>query len=107
MLFRSQDCVGKNRAIFEERRNVLCAGLSSLGWEFPKPKATFYLWVPVPKGETSSSFTEKLLEKCGILVVPGNGYGPSGEGYVRFAITISKERISEAINRLKKHGITY
>lgn len=102
-----QDCIEKNRAIFEERRNVLYDGLTSLGWKFAKPKATFYVWVPVPKGETSSSFTGKLLEKCGILVVPGSGYGPSGEGYVRLAITIPKERIAEAINRLKKHGIKY
>ncbi|MFC1637644.1 ATPase, T2SS/T4P/T4SS family [Candidatus Margulisiibacteriota bacterium] len=68
---------------------------------------TLYMWVPVPKEETSASFTEKLLEKAGILVVPGNGYGPSGEGYVRFAITIPKERIAEAIERMKQQGIAY
>ncbi len=102
-----QDCVDENNKIFEERRNVLFDGLASLGWKFEKPKATFYMWVPTPKGETSASFTEKLLEKCGILVVPGNGYGPSGEGYVRFAITLPKERIAEAIERMKKHGIKY
>ncbi len=103
----SQKCVEENRAVFEERRNVLYDGLVSLGWKFEKPKATFYVWVPVPKGETSSSFTEKLLEKCGILVVPGNGYGPSGEGYVRFAITLPKERIAEAIERMKKKKIKF
>lgn len=102
-----QECVQETNKIFEERRNVLYDGLASLGWKFDKPKATFYMWVPTPKGETSASFTEKLLEKCGILVVPGNGYGPSGEGYVRFAITIPKERISEAIDRLKKNAIKY
>ena len=98
----SQECVEENNRIFEERRNILYDGLSSLGFKFEKPKATFYMWVPVPKGETSSSFTEKLLEKCGILVVPGSGYGPSGEGYVRFAITLPKDRIAEALQRLKK-----
>jgi LL-diaminopimelate aminotransferase len=102
-----QDCVEKNNRVFEERRNVLYEGLASLGWKFDKPKATFYMWVPVPKGETSSSFTEKLLEKCGILAIPGNGYGPAGEGYVRFAITLPKERIAEAIERMKKQGIKY
>lgn len=101
----SQDCVKENNKIFEERRNVLIEGLNSLGWSLEKPKATFYMWVPVPKGETSTSFTEKLLDKAGILVVPGNGYGTSGEGYVRFAITIPKERILEAIERMKKEGI--
>ncbi|MFC1571692.1 LL-diaminopimelate aminotransferase [Candidatus Margulisiibacteriota bacterium] len=97
-----QDCVEENNKIFGERAKVLVDGLNSLGWKLPQPKATFYVWVPVPKGETSSSFTEKLLDKCGILVVPGSGYGPSGEGYVRFAITIPKERIAEAIERMKK-----
>jgi LL-diaminopimelate aminotransferase len=65
------------------------------------------MWVPVPKGETSASFAEKLLEQCGILVVPGNGYGPSGEGYVRFATTIPKERIVEAIKRMREKGISF
>lgn len=101
-----QQCVEDNRQVFEERRNVLIDGLNSLGWKMARPQATFYMWVPVPKGETSASFTEKLLDKCGILVVPGSGYGPSGEGYVRFAITLPKERIAEAIQRLKKAGIS-
>jgi len=100
-----QESVDKNRKIFEERRNVLIDGLNSLGWQLEKPKATFYMWVPVPKGESSASFAEKLLEKCGILVVPGSGYGPSGEGYVRLAITLPKERIAEAIGRMKEAGI--
>lgn len=105
-LSASQDAVVANAKIFAERRDVLVDGLNSLGWKLNKPKATFYVWVPVPKGETSASFTEKLLDKCGILVVPGNGYGPSGEGYVRFAITLPKERIAKAIERLKEAGIT-
>jgi len=100
-----QDCVNENRKVFEERRNVLIDGLNSLGWKLERPKATFYMWVPVPKGETSSSFTEKLLLKCGILVVPGSGYGAAGEGYVRMAITISKERITEAIKRMKNANL--
>jgi LL-diaminopimelate aminotransferase len=103
----SQICVEENRQVFAERRNVLIDGLNSLGWKLEKPKATFYMWIPVPKGETSASFTEKLLAKCGILVVPGSGYGPSGEGYIRMAITIPKERIAEAIKRLQKNGIRF
>ena len=103
----SQKCVEENNKIFEERRDILINGLNSLGWKLEKPRATFYVWVPVPKGETSSSFTEKLLDKAGILVVPGNGYGPSGEGYVRFAITLSKERIYFAIQRMKDADICF
>jgi LL-diaminopimelate aminotransferase len=103
----SQACVAENNQLFEERRNVLIDGLNSLGWKMERPKATFYMWVPVPKGETSASFTGKLLEKCAILVVPGNGYGENGEGYVRFAITLPKERIAEAIERMKKAGVKF
>lgn len=97
-----QKCVEDNNQVFEERAYTLVDGLNSLGWKMEKPKATFYVWVPVPKGETSRSFTEILLDKCGILVVPGSGYGNAGEGYVRFAITLPRERIAEAIGRLKK-----
>ncbi|MEA3493949.1 MAG: LL-diaminopimelate aminotransferase [Candidatus Margulisiibacteriota bacterium] len=100
-----QQCIAENNKIFEERRNVLVDGLNSLGWKLNKPKATFYIWAPVPKDETSASFAEKLLEKCGILTVPGSGYGSFGEGYVRFAITIPKERIKEAIKRMKDANI--
>lgn len=103
----SQECVEQNNKIFEERRNVLINGLNSLGWKLEKPKATFYNWIPVPKGETSASFTEKLLSKCAIMVVPGNGYGKSGEGYVRMAITLPKERIREAIQRMEQAGIRF
>lgn len=102
-----QDDVAANRQIYEERRDVLIDGLNSLGWRLEKPKATFYMWVPVPKGQTSASFTEKLLEKCGLLVVPGPGYGSAGEGYVRMAITLPKERIAEAIQRMKKEKILF
>jgi LL-diaminopimelate aminotransferase len=102
-----QACVKENNKVFQERRNVLIDGLNSLGWKLEKPKATFYMWVPVPKGETSASFTEKLLDKCGILVVPGSGYGTCGEGYVRFAITLPKERIKKAIERMKKTAIRF
>lgn len=102
-----QDCVKANNKIFEERRNILIDGLHSLGWKMEKPKATFYMWIPIPKGETSASFTEKLLDKCGILVVPGSGYGSSGEGYVRMAITLPKERIVEAIERMRTNGIAF
>jgi LL-diaminopimelate aminotransferase len=101
----SQNCVEENRKVFEERRNVLIDGLNSLGWKLERPKATFYMWVPVPGGETSASFAEKLLERCGILVVPGSGYGAAGEGYVRMAITIPKERITEAIKRMKNASL--
>ncbi len=85
----------------------MVAGLNQLGWQLEKPKATFYVWAPVPKGYTSEAFTMMLLDTTGILVVPGNGYGSAGEGYFRISITTPTERLIEAMKRLKDHGIRY
>ena len=87
--------------IYEERRDVLIEGLRSLGWNVEKPKATFYVWFKVPSGYTSASFAKELLEKCDIVATPGNGFGQSGEGYARMALTVDKKRIKEAVERIK------
>ncbi len=92
------------RAIYQERRDVLVAGLRNLGLEFDMPSATFYVWIEVPKGYTSASFTAHLLEKAGIVTTPGNGFGSPGEGYIRMALTTTKERLAEAVDRLKHIG---
>ncbi len=92
------------RAIYQERRDVLVAGLKNLGLEFETPSATFYVWIEVPKGYTSASFTAHLLEKAGIVTTPGNGFGAPGEGYIRMALTTTKERLAEAVDRLKQIG---
>ena len=92
------------RAIYQERRDVLVAGLRNLGLEFDVPSATFYVWIEVPKGYTSASFTAHLLEKAGIVTTPGNGFGAPGEGYIRMALTTTKERLAEAVDRLKQIG---
>lgn len=89
------------RKNYLERRDVLYNGLKKLGMIATKPKATFYLWAKVPSNFNSMAFTTYVLEKAGVLATPGNGFGESGEGYVRFALTASKERISEAVERLK------
>ncbi|MBE3572548.1 MAG: LL-diaminopimelate aminotransferase [Moorella humiferrea] len=96
-----QDNLDEVRRIYQERRDIIVDGLNSLGWRLEKPKATFYVWAPVPKGYTSASFAEMVLEKAGVIITPGNGYGNHGEGYFRIALTISKERMQEAIERLK------
>lgn len=90
------------RALYQERRDVLISGLNSLGWGAIRPKATFYFWVKVPKKTDSIKFSGLLLEKADIIVTPGVGFGKYGEGYIRMALTVPKERISEAIARLKK-----
>ena len=68
-----------------------------------QPQATFYIWAPVPKGFDSASFAEYVLDKAGIVITPGSGYGPSGEGYFRISLTIAEERVAEAAQRLREH----
>ena len=94
----------KNIKIYEERRNVLVDGMKSLGWNVRSPRATFYVWAPVPPGYTSSEIAMKFLQDTGIVVTPGNGFGKNGEGYFRMAITVPKERIQQALDRVKKMG---
>ncbi len=95
----SQDCVKEACAIYQERRDVLIAGLRDLGFDVPSPKATFYIWVPV---KDCMAFSSKLLNEAGIVATPGIGFGSSGEGYVRFAITRPVARIQEAIGRMRR-----
>jgi len=92
------------RTIYQERRDTLIPGLKQLGLEVDAPPAAFYIWVTVPKGYTSTSFTAHLLEKAGIVTTPGNGFGAPGEGYVRMTVCTTKERLAEAVERIKKAG---
>ncbi|MBW1985604.1 MAG: LL-diaminopimelate aminotransferase [Deltaproteobacteria bacterium] len=90
--------------IYQERRDILVKGLQKLGYEVDLPKATFYVWLPVPRGLTSAQFTAHLLDHAGIVTTPGNGFGAPGEGYVRLALTVDKARIEEALVRLARLG---
>ena len=92
------------RGIYQERRDTLVPGLKKLGLEVDPPPAAFYIWVTVPKGYTSASFTAHLLEKAGIVTTPGNGFGAPGEGYIRMTVCTTKERLAEAVERIKKAG---
>ncbi|CUS35447.1 LL-diaminopimelate aminotransferase [Candidatus Nitrospira nitrificans] len=92
------------RTIYQERRDTLIPGLKQLGLEVDAPPAAFYIWVTVPKGYTSASFTAHLLEKAGIVTTPGNGFGAPGEGYIRMTVCTTKERLAEAVERIKKVG---
>ncbi|MCS6830086.1 MAG: LL-diaminopimelate aminotransferase [Armatimonadota bacterium] len=93
--------------LYQKRRDILVEGLQSIGWDVQKPKATFYVWVPTPGGMSSIEFAKQLLERAGILAIPGVGYGEHGEGYVRFSITVSGdhhgERVEEAVGRIREH----
>ena len=91
------------RRMYEERRDLLINGLRSLGWKVPPPKAAFYIWARLPKGfNTSMETAAAFLEKANLVVTPGVGFGPSGEGFVRMTITMPSERLTEAVERLRK-----
>lgn len=92
------------RKTYQERRDTLIPGLKQLALEVDAPPAAFYVWVAVPKGYTSASFTAHLLEKAGIVTTPGNGFGAPGEGYIRMTVCTSKDRLAEAVERIKKAG---
>lgn len=94
--------------LFEERRDVLVEGLNRLGWNVIVPQATFFMWTRVPDGKTPcAEFASALLEKAGVLVSPGTGFGDKGEGYIRLALTVPVERLREATERIREAGFVY
>lgn len=94
-----QDCVREACSVYQERRDVLISGLRDLGFDVPSPKATFYVWLPV---QDCMAFSAQLLNEAGIVATPGIGFGSSGEGYVRFALTRPVARINEALERMRR-----
>lgn len=99
-----QSCVEEMRRTYERRRDVMVKGLQSIGLNPNKPSATFYVWIPVPKKYTSLEFTAHILKETGVVITPGNGFGETGEGFVRMALTQTEERIQEAVDRIQKAG---
>lgn len=97
-----QDYLVSMRALYQQRRDVLVDGLNVLGWKVTKPKATFYVWIKIPVRADSISFCARLLKEANIVATPGVGFGKYGQGYIRMALTVSKERIKEALERIKK-----
>ena len=93
--------IQKIREIYRERRQAMMKALEEVGLEVYKSDATFYLWVKVPKGYTSAEFVSLLLDKCGIVCTPGNGFGEYGEGFFRISLTVPTERLLEAVERIK------
>ena len=90
-------------AIYARRRDLVVDALREIGIEAEPPKGTIYVWAPVPDGHTSTSFAELALEKAAVVISPGSMYGPSGEGFFRISLTTPDERISEAVERIRKH----
>ncbi|MBI4011051.1 MAG: LL-diaminopimelate aminotransferase [Candidatus Rokubacteria bacterium] len=97
-----QDYVTRIRATYGERRDVVVGGLRTLGLPVTPPRATFFVWAPVPDGSDSRKWASRLLQEVGVVVTPGVGFGAAGEGYYRIALTVDKARIAEAMDRLRR-----
>lgn len=92
----------KMRQVYQKRRDLFVEGLNSLGWPAKRPDATFYLWLKIPSPHKDSvKFTKNMLEKIDLIVTPGVGFGPSGEGFIRIALTVSEDKIKKALERIK------
>jgi LL-diaminopimelate aminotransferase len=87
--------------VYQRRRDLLVEALAQIGLDVEPPKATPYFWVRVPEGHTSASFASLVLDQANVVVSPGPGYGPSGEGFVRLSSTVPDERLEEAVRRIE------
>ncbi|MBU8565778.1 LL-diaminopimelate aminotransferase [Virgibacillus pantothenticus] len=93
------------RSIYKARRDLLVSGLHKAGWEVASPKASMFIWAKVPESYTSTEFTYQLMDEAGIVVVPGNAFGPAGEGYVRIGLVQPEEVLEKAVQRLKNSNL--
>ncbi len=87
--------------VYARRRDLVVSALRAIGVEVESPKGTIYVWAPVPAGHSSASYCEMVLEESGVVVSPGGAYGPNGEGFFRISLTVSDERLAEAMERLR------
>ena len=100
-----QECHAELLDMYQNRRDIFVEGLRECGCNVTPSQAAFYVWAPVPNGMTSAETTMKLLEEAAIVTTPGNGFGPSGEGYIRMTLTAPENRLKEAVARIAKLGI--
>ncbi len=99
-----QDCVAATARTYQRRRDVLVDGLAEIGWHMPKPSASMFIWAPLPPGYASSfDFVSDLLEKAGVVVIPGGAFGRQGEGYVRIAMVKDETILAEAVKRISQN----
>ena len=95
--------IDATRAAYIERRDALVDGLASVGWHMDKPRATMFVWAPVPKNfSTSEEFVEQLLERSNVMVTPGSAFGPSGEGFVRMALVQTADVMKKIAAQVKR-----
>ncbi|MBW7474135.1 pyridoxal phosphate-dependent aminotransferase [Paenibacillus oenotherae] len=100
-----QHCVAELAASYERRRNALFGAMNTIGWQAAKPGGSFFCWLPVPAGHSSSSFADLVLEQANVVVAPGIGFGSHGEGYVRLGLLAPEERLQEAVMRIGQLGL--
>jgi LL-diaminopimelate aminotransferase len=96
-----QKPVDELRKIYQSRRDLACDFLSKKGFSFKVPGATFYLWIRTPEGLSSAQFAGRVLTETGVVLTPGNGFGDHGEGFFRISLTVSEERLQEALDRIE------
>jgi len=95
------------RRIYRRRRDLVVDGLNRLGWRLEKPRATMYVWVPVPVGTNGTEFATTLLDRASLVVSPGSAFGEGGEQFIRVALVAGEERLREALARIESAGIRY
>lgn len=101
-----QSCVGVTRAAYEKRRNIMCDGFTSIGWNMERPAATMFVWAAIPDHyHSDEAFVMDLVERAGVMVTPGSAFGPSGAGFVRLALVQDEEMIKKAVTAVKESGI--
>ncbi len=101
-----QSCVESTRRAYQRRRDLLCSGFNAIGWKMEKPKATMFVWAPVPEGyESSEEFVAQMVEKAGVMMTPGRAFGPSGEGHVRLALVQDEAVIRRAVQAAADSGV--
>jgi LL-diaminopimelate aminotransferase len=96
----SQDCIPEHNAIYQRRRDLIIEVLNNIGLKARPPKASLYIWAKIPEGYTSTELATDLLEKVGVVVTPGVGYGKHGEGYIRLSLTVPDASVVKGLSRL-------
>ncbi|WP_077324530.1 LL-diaminopimelate aminotransferase [Virgibacillus siamensis] len=91
----------KNNVIYQKRMKKLHGAMGKIGMQAERPNGTIFIWTKIPKGFTSMTFADKLLNEAGVIVTPGNTFGKQGEGYVRISLSVSEERLDEVIQRIQ------
>lgn len=102
----SNDFVKEQCREYQRRRDALCGGFRRIGWNVPDSEGTMFVWAPVPKGyDSSRQFCMAMMEKAGVLCTPGDAFGSLGEGYVRFALVLSVEELSNVVDAVEQSGV--